>query len=502
MIKSPPILLLALCVTGISSGLVARRLTRPFPATSSTALQTEVDPSIKTVPAVETPLLRSSETVETLAATAPQMLYSRLALWLIDAGEEDIAAFWTTYKQGARDEKITDLVFLHWTRHNPQAATAAVAGTWEESSAWWSWACHDPQAALAAAKGDQIDFVARGLGEFRPKWLRQHFAELPHEARAAALRGMKEWPDPEHPLETFGFLAANDNHPSPAMIRSLARQDPLSALDWAKDQSLDDDPFSDNLEACQIVIDTLASDRPEDLKRFSGQTPSGEMKLRMEAALFGNLVKSDPVAALEEARSSPSPRIAAERYAALGQNVVRSDSEQAFQLAKDLFSACPDAFYPTTTIEFPGGGQRVLNHDIRGIEDFAGSLMEKDPARFMDMVLRLTPGSVDRVNFSHLTREWSERDLGGFTNWLNQQTDETIRNDGAEHISTQLLENGFFEEAMDWELSRRTDNEDNLKSALEEWIKADPEAPARWLESADLPAERKKNIQSFITRLR
>lgn len=488
-------------MTGISSGLVARRLAQPS-VTTSTGLQTAEIPSRKTVPAVETPVLRSCETVETLATAAPQMLYSRLALWLIDAGEEDIAAFWTTYKQGERDDKITDLVFLHWTRRNPQAATAAVAGTREESYAWWSWACHDPQAALAAAKGDQVDSVARGIGEFRPKWLRQHFAELPKEAQAAGLRGMKEWPDPEHPLETLGFLAANHNHPSPAMIQSLARQDPLAALDWAKDQPLDADPFSDNSEATQVVIDTLASDRPEDLKRLSGQTPSGEKKLRMEAALFGNLVKSDPVAALEEARSASSPRIAAERYAALGQNVVQNDSEQAFQLAKDLFSVCPDAFYPTTTIEFPAGGQRVLTNDTRGVENFAESLMEKDPARFMDMVLRLTPDSVDRQHFSYLTREWAERDLGGFTNWLNQQTDETIRNDGAEHISTKLQENGFFEEALDWELSRPADNDDNLESALEEWIKADPEAPARWLESADLPTARKESIQSLITRLR
>lgn len=503
MKKSPPILILAFCAAGISSGLLARRLTLTVPEVSKSISNTKQPSAPLTKPTGEIPRLRSSDTVETLTALTPQTLYSRLALWLVDASEQDISAFWEVSKKGEPGEKITELIFLHWARHNPQAAIAAAPSP---SVGWRAWACHDPQTALATARGEQVEEALHGIAEFHPQWLRQHFEELPQEVKKQALEAMVRWPDHAHPKEHLQFLTEHARSPDTEVFQALAQLDPWAAMEWTKHPSMDQGFFSQKTEAVETVVHTLARDRPEDLKRMLEQAPSDLVKLKMEAALFSNLIKSDRAAALELAKSTPAPRVAAERYAALGQSIVRSDAEQAFQMARDLFTRCPDALNRNIWLEFPAGGERELFTRIPGIDDFATSLMDVDPARFLDMVLHFNPGSANRSVLSHLTSNWADRDLAGFTHWLNQQTDESIRKQGAGEISSNLLENGFYEEAAEWGSSRFTTEELNdasggtgdLSDVFEEWMGIDPEGPARWLESANLPADRQEALRAFI----
>ena len=51
----------------------------------------------------------------------------------------------------------------------------------------------DPQAALAAADPEQITSVANGIGQMQPEWLREHFDQIPEDARRSALNGMITW---------------------------------------------------------------------------------------------------------------------------------------------------------------------------------------------------------------------------------------------------------------------------------------------------------------------
>jgi hypothetical protein len=441
--------------------------------------------------------------METLTALTPQTLYSRLALWLMDASEQDISAFWEISKKGEPDEKITELIFLHWARLDPQAAIAAAPSP---SVGWRAWACHDPQTALASARGKQVEDVLHGIAEFHPQWLRRHFEELPQETKKDALEAMERWPDHARPREHLQFLTDHARSLDTDVFQALAQLDPWTAMEWTKHPSFDQNFFSEKSEAIKTVIDTLARDRPEDLKRMNEQAPSDKVKLQMEAALFSNLIKTDRAAALEQAKSTPAPRVAAERYAALGQSIVGSDVEQAFQLARDLFTRCPDALHRNIWLEFPAGGEREISTRIPGIDDFAVSLMEVDPARFLDMVLHFSPSSANRSVLSHFTSNWADQDLAGFTHWLNQQTDESIRKQGAEEISSNLLENGFYEEAAEWGSSRFTTEELNdasgdtgdLSDVFEEWMGVDPEGPVRWLESANLPTDRKETLRAFI----
>lgn len=455
--------------------------------------------------AVETPHARSTDTVETLAALAPGTLYSRLALWLMDASEQDIAAFWAIYQKGEPDENITNLIFLRWACHNPQAAIAAEPAGHDKKSGWWAWACRDPQAALAAADETQIKSVGQGIGEFHPAWLRQHFKELSEEARIAAMQGINAWGDAEKPLELLEFLTENSRYSGIRYptLKALARQDPWAALEWAENHQTSGSCLDDGSENARIVIDTLADERPEDLKLIAAQTPSGELKLQLESALFTNLIKSDPTAALEQAKSTPAPRIAAERYATIGQSVVQTDPEQALQLMNDLFAACPTALNRSDKIEYPHEIALLSNPVMSTVFSFMDSLMSKYPEKVMDTAMRFAADPALRFSGDPeaeilLSQRWANQNLGAFTTWLNQQTDEVLRDEGAVIISDQLRAEGHFEEAVDWELSRSTHDTGNLNKIITTWMSSTPEAPARWLESANLPADRKAVIQSII----
>lgn len=450
------------------------------------------------------PALHSTDTIESLLAIPDDSLYGRLAVWMMDASEEDIAAFWKVYSQKKdRSNDINDLVFINWTRLDPQAAIAG-AGEGNIHYAWWAWACHDPAGSLAAAiaaNKDRVNNVAWGIGEFHPAWLREHFQEIPESGRSNAIQGMMKWDDGQNPLDSLKFLKENGIGLNAGTLKALVRQDPWAALDWVKenpgslsnDPFADNDPFSDN-PSMQLVVDTMASEHPEYLARLVAQTPSGMLKLKMESALFDNLLKTDPEAALEQAKNAPAPRIAAERYAAIGLGIVKSDPEAAFQYAKDLLTACPEAMSMYAKIKYPGGSS-FSSIQVAGVTEFVEILSEKDPARVLEMTFDLKP--VDDTNraFGTLSSQWLERDPVAYTQWVNRQTDENFRDQGAGLIAKKLWQEGNYPEAAEWAMSMR--NRDNqVPHILHSWKQADPDAASQWLEKSSLTADQKEKIKT------
>ena len=99
---------------------------------------------------------------------------------------EEIAAFWNHYRTtwteddlrppmallavgalGTGRNEISELIFFHWSRHDPAAALAAAKDERLDHLAWHGWAAHDPRAALDAALADgksAAEEVARTLG--------------------------------------------------------------------------------------------------------------------------------------------------------------------------------------------------------------------------------------------------------------------------------------------------------------------------------------------------
>ncbi|MES2921040.1 MAG: hypothetical protein V4819_05820 [Verrucomicrobiota bacterium] len=439
--------------------------------------------------------------MESLLATADGALYQRLAIWLVNAREEDIASYWNGYREKEkRGPDIINLVFLNWTRLNPKGAINATAGSEDERFPWWAWACHDPRGSLAAATAigrERVNNVVSGIGEFHPAWLREHFKEIPKGSAGIAVAAAAKWDDLQAPLESLKFMKENGRSAPPGTLRALARQDPWAAVDWVKQNPGEPNVLGGQFQdPMQVVIETMADAHPEALERLAEQTPSGEAKLRMESALFGNLAKTDPEAALEQVKSTTVPRIAAERYATLGQSFVTSDPEQAFELAKALFTACPDALYTVAMAQTPGITANS-GAAIPGVHDFTASLMSKDPARLLEMTGGLPEDASGRSSFATLSFQWANRDLLAYTNWVNQQPAGILRDKGANVIMHGLEQKGNHAEALEWARSM-TDGDLHLGNVLRDWKQKDADAASNWLESSDLPAGQKAELKASI----
>lgn len=517
--KSSPLLIAALCATGLITGAAARRFspttaTAPVdtaepsrgPATSENPTRSGGHASTRTARSAAAPMLphlRSTDSLADLLALKDDELYTRLAAWLTDASEPDIAAFWKSYgPRNGRSNDITDLVFLNWARLDPRAA---IAGSSSDQHAWWAWACHDPAGALAEALAhapDHSHHVAWGIGEFHPEWLRAHYHELGEKDQSHALQGMEKWSDGQDPLAAMAFMQEIGHRVDKGTFQALIRKDPWAALDWLKenpgrngDGRLDysvGDPM-------QLVIDTMARERPEDLVRLAQQTPSGAAKLKIESAIFTNLLQTDPQAALAQAQQSKIPRIAAERLAAVGMESVKTNPDQAYARAKELFAACPTALNMYSMIEYPGGssGSGVT---IPGVQEFLGSLMAKDPARTLDLTVGSLSSDPGGGGFGPLAEQWIRRDLPAYTEWLARQSKPETRQQGGNLAVGHLIQTGDFFGAAEMSagMEGTVADFDPLSATLYNWTRNDPNAAAGWLEAADLPAARKASIQKIM----
>ena len=170
-------LLAALSAAALLAGYGARRIIQRHPPAQATgpAAASPVKSSAQAPPpATAFPPSHSTDTVETLAALDDAHLYARLALWLADASEPDIAAFWTDCysKKENWTPELSNLLFLHWTRLDPQHAIDSTQGIHSRPQAWWAWACRDPQAALAAESPDELARIAEQTpsGSDKLKW--------------------------------------------------------------------------------------------------------------------------------------------------------------------------------------------------------------------------------------------------------------------------------------------------------------------------------------------
>ncbi len=502
--NSNPLTVVGLCAAALLAGFAARRVSdgRSELAIAHAEVAATSSQAINAFPSF--PTHHSTDTVETLAALDDTHLYARLALWLVDSSEPEIAAFWRGYStKNDCSEEISDLIFLNWVRLDPQRAIAGAVASGEENRAWRAWACNDPRASLAAAIATQPDLVGDvilGIVNFHPDWLREHFEELPEDQRDDAIERLSASDGGENPLAALNFLKAHGRDDPYRALESYAREDPWAALEWVEQNPGYNDFFAEVTGAERTVISTLADESPDELARIAERTPSGKAKLVMEAALFDHLIKTDPGAAMDQAKSATIPRIAAERYAAIGIGVVQVDPEQALQVAKDLLAACPDALYLTAKIEYPDGNHHQ-DIEIPGVSEFMNCLMARQPEKVMEMITSLPPESGNE-QFDKFSRQWIEQDLVAYLNWLNQQSDPAIRQSGASHVVDGLRDSSHYQEAAEWASSLEKMDTFQLERVLAGWLLQDPQAPAGWLKTTEIPPDRKALIQSILDRPR
>ncbi|MFT3991823.1 MAG: hypothetical protein QM680_10490 [Luteolibacter sp.] len=488
----------AACLAGLLAGYVSHRR---LPSSSETARSLHPQKPTKrgirdgqngnTPGSVHVPALHSTETLESMIAKGDSADYAGLALWLLDAGTQDIAAYWQACKDGDLPKDTKQLVILSWARKDPQAAITATAGTKQDYVAWWAWSAYDLQAAFAAANPDQLKHVVRGIGEFHPKWLKNHFEEIPEALRDEALNRLMLWKEDEDPEDSLNFLKKCGIPYSSSLFRNFALRDPWAALDWLKRNG----QLSAGTNPLGEWIDAVKTKNPDDLQRFADQLPPGAAKRKIEEAIFDRLVATDPDSALQLAKSTGSPLAAAQRFAKIGEACLSSDPEKAFGFAADMLEACPTRLAEQRSIEIPNGSSSWSSSSESDARRFLKSLTAMDPERTLEMIKTSNPAASETLSYA--ARQWSETDLDSYTQWVTRQTSPDIKDMAALQLISQLSAQSRFHEAARWVVSSEA-SKSSLYSFIHQWSQSNAPEAMNWVESADLPANLKEGLKHFI----
>lgn len=427
------LVLALISVCGLLAGFAARRISPRNPAnfetTTGTALENrhaaasaEARPSSASDRLSVIPRQPSNDTLESVLGLDCSESYGRIASWLAGAGEQELAAYWADFSKrkhtGDDDDDVREMIFINWTRLNPGGAMKASHGHY---AAWKGWTANDPGAALAAATAageEQVYYVAGALGEFHPAWLRAHFDELSEKARDAALATITNRIDSENPRESLDFLKKTEQVPDEETFKALIRKDPWAAADWLKENPrFADDRTAPAGNLTKVLYSTLCEERPEELERLAGRTPPGEERRQMEKALFDHFLKSDPAAALEQARSTEAPLLASQRLGKIGLDLVSTDPAKALEIAGEVLVLNPGNLGFSDQIEFPGGTYGMGGAGNGG--ELMQALFDKDPAATVEMIAGHGTGEIEISNtLEKYVRQWAVRDLKAVSAWL------------------------------------------------------------------------------------
>ena len=488
-----------LCLAGLVCGFTGKRLVVRGGDSSPSAVTAVAVPVISETPPA-TAVFSSQDSVESLLALEDAMLYGRLALWLPDADESSVSAFWQSYGQREKpDYKITRLVFIRWTLLNPQSAIAA-CGKQDPHHGWRALAINDPGAALAEVMDENRVFVyevVSAIAEFHPSWLRAHFEQIPEDAKESALSIMRIQDDSSDPMAIMEF-AQKYGHTEliGTAFRALSQKSPLAARDWILNhQELAWNSLGGPDYAIELLIQGLEPSQMIDLEQMAALEPPGQRRRMMDAIIFKNLAGTDPEAALATAIATEAPRIAANRMAEVGKNLVHSNPEKAFEVAALLFSGSPGAIDESIKVVHPNGKTTLLEGDSREMNDFIHALGTKNPSRTLEIILPTETCANKSWAVSSITGIWADRDLAGFTEWVNKQADSQVREPAARLVVRQLERMQQYGEALEWAMSLASPAESRPDATYLKWKESNPQDAQDWLNSANLPPERKLLIE-------
>ncbi len=455
------------------------------------------------------PLPKSTDTVESLLQLERGPLYARLGLWLLDASEEDMAAFWEGYyKREDPNDTIKDLLFTQWGKKNAAGMLAMARRTGCEVSAMWSWSLVDPEGMLAYVKGKDprmSNYGLRGLAYFHPELARKMLEEDPSLANTFEMEQLAEMLSKGDPKAQLDFMAKyrDSDYYSRQGLKKWAAKDPHGAFEWLCDHGGEEYTRREFLE-------TVKQEHPEVLPEFAAMLPDGAQRRMIESAAFAHLAETDPDKAAEEAAKIQVPRLAAERLAVLGKTLAETDPARAFEILDDLFAKCPDAATRMTWTRYPDGSSGGGNSGVAGLTEFLAALAGKAPEQTMQAMLDLEAqnppqegqplyqpsGTASR----QVAANWAATDFEGFTAWADAQATPALRDMGAGIASERLRNNGDFEGAVGWALRISNENEQRnaLSGAVSYWSSRSHDEAEEWFENADLPETTRTSLQGYF----
>ncbi|MBK1880911.1 hypothetical protein JIN85_00710 [Luteolibacter pohnpeiensis] len=376
---------------------------------------------------------------------------------------------------------------------DPQAAIAAVSGSQLEAVAWSAWSSSDPIAALNAAveqNPEQLNAVASGIGEFHPNWLMEHFDDIPDESKPAALQGLAKWDDVEDAEKVLTFLTDHGFGIPSKMLMLLTNRDPWAAYAWVMEngKSGSNGMYTD---AFRTFAQTLQELDPGLIERFAKLAPPGQMKNRLDDAVFSNLLKSDPEAALKQSMATTAPITRTQRVAQVVQELVHENPDLAFTTVEELLEKNPNALQKGILIKTENSSMSFENPASDAISTMISSLVTADPARLMNTLPEVLDSDFYSSSLYQASSQWARSDLDGYLDWIDNQVDSMVKPQQT-HIAIQsLLSTGRYEEAATRSLNSNGSSKknSNLMNVIMRWSRSSPEAAETWLKNSDLPQD-------------
>jgi hypothetical protein len=457
----------------------------PFPEYDVPGEERNASRSAKVFGTIPMAYGRSSDTAEQLLNLDQASLPGRLGLWLMDASEDQIEKFWAEYgKRKPLDSWTATLIFHYWTKLNPRTAMEVARRYGVEYAAIDGWMMHDPDAALAAVAGSErlIQEHARAaLTRFHPKL----GAKLAREDRSAAhmldLEKIANDMALEDPEEAMDFLLEMGQTHFTSALEQWTKEDPEAALAWMRDHW-------GKKSLTEAFLTMCAEAHPKRMKEWAAELPSGVMKRDIEKKLFEGLVKTDPVAALEEARKLTSSRLAAEQFSAVGKAMVQENPQAALGVMRELFAACPDASAREMGAFTPDGFE-YIERGVDGVEEFLADLVAWNPGTTMAAAVQLSgrPDDLfmnDQDAMSTVARLWVEKDAVGFAEWCGAQDNAGIRGEGIDLAAWQLSQKERYADSLHWAMQG---GGSQVQDVFRKWLGADREAAVVWFNETELP---------------
>jgi hypothetical protein len=427
--------------------------------------------------------LRSTDTVDTLIALSKDDLYERLALWLVDASVEDMAAYWEATKHEEDTHyKIRDLLFVRWTITDPLGAIEAASKTSSAHIPWWAWAKNDPQAAFnhSIAHGhDQIAWVMRSIGQSNPdlalKLLKSH-PDLPPETGMDGIIFGLTRDDPE---AAINHLHQQGNFYDSKPLESWLREDPHAAFDWFVAHKGEFGHYNENQE--QALIGALTRENPDLLTEFATKLPIGSFRRKLESAAFDLLIAKDPEKALAQAKSNPSTRLKTQQLAKIA--LAETDPGKARELLAQLAEINPNFIYYETRTSYPNGNSSSTYLVEEG-KQLIRQLAEDDPRATLDLLFETNGEDSWNPTNQEAASVWINRDPEAFASWASAISDPYLRTNTYYKLVNSLSESGNYEDAL-----RHASNlgesqiEGTTRTILSKWKYSNPVAAAAWAKS-------------------
>lgn len=498
------VVMLAAVILGFVTGSLLQRAKEERSSPAATAA--EGTRAVPQPPGAGT-AARASGAVDTIASLLELddlELYPRLAAWLLDASGEEMAGFWTGYsKRTPGNWQVISLLLSQWTWVDPEAAIATMKDSPYERSAWRAWATHDSDAAMAAARG-AAEFiraaVIAGVCSVDPRRGLRLMEENPEFRSQDGIWEISSSLARKDPAAALDFRRGHGVSFGNLIFEDWAKSDPRAALEW-----LAKNPKRPGEEAYRtFFIEALERENPDLLAEIAATAPSGKLKRDLEAAAFRKLVKEDRQAALAMARSSESPRVAAERFAEVGLAQVKDDPQAALEVFGELLEAFPSATMYFITVLHPGGSSGSGTSSA-GTQEFIDRLVKSDPAAALAIALEHQPAE---QLFRHapalaVSRSWAREDFDGYVAWVSAAPPESVDDQGLWLVAQGLADRKSFTEAMDWALRISPQNPRHtswrpVEEVALRWKKADSEAARSWLEKAEVPDHHRKDLEKHL----